>query len=66
MCVFGMTRVLELPVLNGKRRSDRHRLDDGRGLDPIGVPLTSVQLLLRLTCLLTVCTIGELFWSRAS
>ena len=58
-CTVGLTRGLELPRLNGERRGDRYRLDDGCGLDPIEEPLMSAQDLLCLTNLLIVCPIGE-------
>ncbi len=59
MCTVGLTGVLELPARNGERRGDRYRLDDGRGLGPIEERLTCAQDLMRLICLLIVCTIGE-------
>lgn len=44
MCTVSPEGDLELPVLNGERRGDRHWPDDGRGLDPIEEPLASAPL----------------------
>ncbi len=59
MCTVSLTRLLELPSLNGGRRGNRYRLEDGRELDPTEELFTCTQDLLCLTCLLIVCTIGE-------